>query len=326
MREGFDVELVMPRTERQFEVTIIGNEVLLNNPPDADVVVIQRPLHWTRPSLIRQLRRRKIRVVVDLDDHFAAVAPSHMSYRHFDPRTSVRHNWDICREACARADRVTVTTPLLAKSYGDGDALVVPNRLPSDFVLDEPRVHERKDPRQVVVGWPGKITTHPGDLEATRQGVGRAQRKLHFTFKVAGDLLGVRRALALPHLPVHAHPVPYDEYPQLLSGFDVGIAPLAASDFNEAKSWLKPLELAARGVPFVASPSGPYSDLLRTANGFGQKAGTLVSTRQEWIEAVCWYVENADARSEAAAHGWWLAQANTIENNLEQWVEAWWLT
>src|SRR5689334_24701002 len=45
----------------------------------------------------------------------------------------------------------------------------------------------------------------------------------------------------------------FDAWPRALSALGIGLAPLADSTFNRAKSWLKPLEMAAVGVPCVMS-------------------------------------------------------------------------
>jgi len=54
-------------------------------------------------------------------------------------------------------------------------------------------------------------------------------------------------------------PVPFQEYPQYLANFDVGIAPIVNSSFNRGKSNLKILETGAHGIPAVASKVAPYA-------------------------------------------------------------------
>lgn len=48
-----------------------------------------------------------------------------------------------------------------------------------------------------------------------------------------------------------------------LSGFDLGVAPLMSSPFNDCKSSIKVLDYAALGLPAIASDMPAYSDFLR---------------------------------------------------------------
>ena len=50
-------------------------------------------------------------------------------------------------------------------------------------------------------------------------------------------------------------------YTSSVAELGVGLVPLLDSAFNRAKSWLKGLEYAALGVPFVASPTPEYVKL-----------------------------------------------------------------
>ena len=56
-------------------------------------------------------------------------------------------------------------------------------------------------------------------------------------------------------------PVPFERLTQRLADFDVGLAPLADIPFNHGRSNVKAREYAAAGVPWLASPVGPYEEL-----------------------------------------------------------------
>jgi hypothetical protein len=69
--------------------------------------------------------------------------------------------------------------------------------------------------------------------------------------------------------------LPLPDYPAALARLDVGVVPLASSDFNRAKSWLKGLEMAAVGAVPIASPTPDYvrlaaEGLCVTASGRGR--------------------------------------------------------
>jgi hypothetical protein len=106
------------------------------------------------------------------------------------------------------------------------------------------------------------------------------------------------------------------EYPYYMSQFDIGIVPLDLTPFNQAKSWLKGLEFAALGVPFLASPTEPYV-LLNVAYGIG----TLAKHRK-WLPTLKKVLADhaeigADHREKVVRH------ALTIEDQAWQWRDAW---
>jgi hypothetical protein len=70
--------------------------------------------------------------------------------------------------------------------------------------------------------------------------------------------------------------VPILSYPGLLLPIDIGIIPLNNIQFNHAKSFIKGLEYAAAGVPFVASALPEY-ELLAS-----QGIGRIARTDAEW--------------------------------------------
>lgn len=67
-----------------------------------------------------------------------------------------------------------------------------------------------------------------------------------------------------------------EKYPESLRHFHIGLVPLAWNDFNHAKSYLKGLEYAASGIPFIATPTEEYR-LLAEAG-----VGRLAATPDEW--------------------------------------------
>src|ERR1019366_1809483 len=146
---------------------------------------------------------------------------------------------------------VTVSTPALAKRYG---GRVVPNGIPRAYLGIE-----RTTSRQVpVVGWTGVVVSHAGDLEQ----VGSALAEIVASGACAVRTIGGRRE-ALDVLGVQGewHTGAWLQdfaYARLYADLDVAIVPLRPNRFNAGKSWLKGLEAAALGVPFVASPTPEY--------------------------------------------------------------------
>lgn len=280
--------------------------------PDADVVVLQRPLRWEVAAAIPILQAKGIRVVVEIDDDFHSIHPHNVSWHTCHPTRNPDRNWRHLADACQAADLVVVSTPALAARYGrHGRVAVVPNRVPARYLEITPDPHDG-----LIVGWSGSIDTHPTDLQVTRGAVARAIDG-HARVAVVGTGKGVQRALNLPTEPAASGWVPIDQYPEALATFDVGIVPLDLIPFNEAKSHLKGLEMAAVGVPFVASPTGPYTRL--AAEG----AGLLADKPKTWARQLRRLLTDHTWRAELAATGRQVAAAHTIEGNTDHWWDTW---
>jgi len=316
--QGADVQLVMPDApaDEQLHCWWWGDDeadVFDVDAPDADVIVLQRPLQAHLVRAILKLQAKGVRVVVEIDDDFEAIHPQNVSWATCHPSRSPDRNWSHLRHACQLADLVTVTTPALAARYGaHGRVAVVPNCVPERLL----GVH--RDPHDGLwMGWSGSVATHPTDLQAAGGGIARAIRSTGAHFAVIGTGQGVQRALGLPEPPRASGWRPIDEYHEALGQLDVGVVPLALTAFNEAKSWLKGLEMAAVGVPFVASSTGPYRQL----EALG--AGTVAGKPRRWEAELKGLLSSAVYRGEMADQGREAARRLTIEGNCGRWWDAW---
>jgi glycosyltransferase involved in cell wall biosynthesis len=283
---------------------------------DADVVVLQRVIQRSIYDLIPLLQRKGVAVVVEIDDDFHALPAGHplRSRGQWSPARSPR--W--LMRACEVADLVTVTTPSLAERYGaHGRVCVLPNMVPESYL----QVPGHEPGEHTVVGWTGSLATHVGDLEATGGGVAAALRATGARFHVIGTGNGVKDALGLDEHPsTTAGWVSLADYPRAYAGLDVAIVPLAANAFNEAKSDLKGLEALALGVPFVASPTGPYLDLAKATH----EAGLIAFTPAGWRMHLTALVERPMMREAMAAEGReYVREHRTVEGQAWRWLEAW---
>ncbi len=319
--QGADVDVVMP-DDPDRDIKALwhdgesGAEVIDVLAPDADVVVLQRPMRDVLADAIPILQAKGVRVVVEIDDDFEAISRRNVSFAGCHPDLHPERNWRHLARACELADLVTVSTPALARRYGaHGRVVVLANYVPARYA-DHVGANLDDDRTAPIVGWSGSIDTHPDDLQVTGGGVARAVRSTGATFAVVGTGKGVRRALELDAAPVAPGWVPIEDYPAAMAQLDVGIVPLEPSAFNEAKSWLKGAEFAAVGVPFVASPTAPYVAL---AAG----AGVLARTPRDWERAVRRLVLDVDWWAMVRERGLAWAEANTIERHAERWLDAW---
>jgi hypothetical protein len=285
-------------------------------PLEVDVVVLQRPLHENLGELIPLIQAQGIAVVVDVDDDFTCLDSRHPAFVPTHPRYSPHSNWRHLQRACAAADLVTVSTPALAERYGArGHAVVLPNCVPE--ALTDLCAAEKNS--CVVVGWGGWTATHPGDLPVTRGGVAHAVRIAGAQFRAVGDGEGVAHDLGFEGKEVTATgQLSFDDYFQAIANLDVGIVPLARTRFNAAKSWLKGIEYAAAGVPFVASPTTEYGAL--AVDGVGMLAQ---DRGRDWARKVAYLLDPDKSRAWAEHSREVIRERHTYERNGWKWAEAW---
>lgn len=98
--------------------------------------------------------------------------------------------------------------------------------------------------------------------------------------------------------------------------FDIGVAPLLRSVFNESKSWLKTLEYAALGIPAVATATGQYDDWI--AHG---RNGFLVHNDRHWVDFILALCDD-DVRAKMSVAAREKARLWTIDRRIGAWQAA----
>jgi hypothetical protein len=307
-----------PTIQAKLQETKYGTKVVGVEPINADVVVLQRPLRADLVGTIPFLRQQGIAVVVEVDDLFSAIDPQNKAWATV--QGGYRNHYNLLK-ACAMADMVTVTTEELRKVYGFGkpqeQVRIIRNYVPTGYT-QVPRHGESRE--RPVIGWTGSVETHPHDLQHMGGAVSAIVATQAADFVVVGEGTRVPRILGLP--PTYEMRasgwVQIDEYPMSMSQLDIGVVPLDLTPFNEAKSWLKGLEFAALGIPFVASPTRPYWDLYRDFH-----IGYIAKTRK-WLGPLRRLIVDgehldvgAEWRQAVIKHGL------TIEDRAYEWKLAW---
>ncbi len=278
-----------------------------------DAVVIQRPMAIWQVQALRDCRRRGIRTVVEVDDDFEALHPLAPAFLSTHPRVDSEWKREHLRVACREADLVTVTTPALAARYAPhGRVAILSNYVPEAWLsIETERFGD-------VVGWSGTVGTHQDDLKVTHGGVAQAVRETKAHFRVIGNLERVRSDLSLDAEPEHVPWKAWEDYPHALAALDVGIAPLTDTKFNVAKSWLKPLEMAALGIPCVMSPLPEYERIHELG------IGVLAKDRsRDWRREVRRLLDDESYRLELGAASREIASTLTIEEHAWRWAEVW---
>jgi glycosyltransferase involved in cell wall biosynthesis len=250
----------------------------------------------------------KTRLVYDIDDDVFSS----------DHEGSLWHKLPECRDIAAYlisiSDLVTVSTePLVdvVKRYNPNVA-VLPNCVHEDLLAIERPRRER-----VTVGWAGG-TSHLRDFRyaapmLSRFLVRNPQVDFHF---VGADYSPIPEWKAPAARHTQWTPDVWDYYRGV--DFDIGLAPLdPASAFAKCKSHLKAMEMAALGIPVVASYSEPYRHYVEHG-----VTGFLVRHDHEWSRYLRDLANDEAMRAEMGAAAKKLAARWTIQERYGAWETA----
>jgi hypothetical protein len=217
----------------------------------------------------------RFRLVFDIDDDLFRVDQANaVAHRYFNQQ-GVRRN---LAENLRVAHMVTVSTEPLAeqmRQYSD-NVVVIGNHLDA-AVLD----YERPDRDGLTVGWAGSAT-HGADFAAVSPYLRsffmrRPAVRWHSFGHDYGPMTGATRRRFTRWRDIVEDQAAYCASMR----WDIGVAPLADTAFNNSKSDLRFRENAAAGIPAVYSRVGPYAAAV--VHG---ETGFLASTRKEWLEAL----------------------------------------
>jgi glycosyltransferase involved in cell wall biosynthesis len=166
----------------------------------------------------------------------------------------------------------------------------------------------------MTVGWAGS-DTHRGDFEYVRGPLRRFFARhagIGATFMGVDyrHVVGARWARLVPWEPIWSDPLAY----MRRLDWQVGLAPLAPTQFNRCKSPLKALEYAARGIVVIASDVTPYRDFVEHG-----VTGFLVSRDHEWGEYLELLAGNAGLRAYMGAAARARANLWTINQHIDKW-------
>jgi len=300
--------------------------------PECDVIVLQRPAHKHVVEAIPHLQAHGCAVVCEYDDDFDSVDRRNPAYMAYDPRTNPMQNKIWAKLGSSLADLVTVTTPALVKRYGaHGRVVTLPNYVPewylgvetkaakADWLGTDLSVYEGgTGPR---IGWAGNPASHPGDLAVMGDAIVNLMSDTDTVFRTIGTEKTAREVGLDEDAIEVAKWVPIEDYPAMVASFDIGVVPLRDSTFNRAKSWLKGLEYAALGVPFVASQTKPYKQL--HSLGICDVVQPTTASTSAWTRALMRYVEDEEYRLLRAEEGRIQARTMTVEAHAEDWLNAW---
>ncbi|MBS1871360.1 MAG: hypothetical protein JSS99_17045 [Actinobacteria bacterium] len=270
----------------------------------ADVVHAWRLFRGPTRRLAGALREAGTGFVFDNDDDMTRVPKGSPAYAEMKGARQ-----QVARELTATmrlAQLTTTTCGELANRLRrlGGDVRVVENYVGPDFV----RAREPSG-GEVVVGWVagGEHRGDLRDLRLRRTFETLLERHPHVRLVSVGLDLGVRSDRY-----AHRPPMNFWDLPDVIARFDLALAPIADVSFNRVRSNVKVKEYAAAGVPWLASPIGPYRDL-------GEEQGGRLVPDHGWDEALDELVADGAARAALAERASAWGRTQTVARNAAGW-------
>lgn len=280
-------------------------------PDGADIVVAHMAgtIRWHEAPKVHSWWRRlslKCRRVYELDDdpfNLERSNPAHFDYNRANSQDSLK----FCIQS---ADLVTASVEPLAERMRklNPNVAVCKNR------IDESLLQlERPQRDKLTIGWAGG----PSHFEDMKEGAYGLRRTLDWHPEVEAHFIGadMRRIVRRPaRFTKWAQST--TEYYKLID-FDIGIAPLRAGVFSDAKSAIKVMEYGALGIPCVASNVTPYRDYV-----IDGVTGFLVSGPEQWSQRLRELVNDEAMRDEMGKQAKELAAQHTIQIGWKDWALA----
>jgi glycosyltransferase involved in cell wall biosynthesis len=295
-RRGHEL-VVSPKNDGSADLRVLAS---------CDVVHVYRRSDQETLKVLAALARSGTPITYDNDDDHTAVPKESPNYHEWSGPKGQRIF--AATVSAARMARVfTTTNEVLAEKYrraGVKRIEVIGNYLAHDLS------RRRQQHEGVVIGWIAG-GEHYADVARIRI-VDALERVIAKHPHVRVECIGVD--LRLPERYRHDAELPFHDLPGRIGGFDIGIAPLADIPMNWARSDIKVKEYAASGVPWLASPIGPYA-------GLGEKQGGRLASDDRWFEELDRLVAHQRERQQLGRNAEAWARGQTIEAVAHRWED-----
>lgn len=301
-----------------------GDEMIPNLIRDCDLIYMK---HVTHPGGLAWFAGAaeyyNKPLLVDMDDNYLAVDDLNPRREYFKEGQTAKI---VLEQLWRSATALTVSTEPLVKVYEQFNPNVHVLENYNDTADWAYTKGQRADGR-IVIGWAGSLT-HEADLEVFVPVIEKLWAK--YGEKIIFSFCGGWPEKLLKELPQGSSEMKSgtrtmrDYHGRLANwGFDIGVAPLKESAFNEGKSHGKWMEYAMYRIPTVASNVGPYQRVIEDG-----VTGLLANTTDEWVDKISRLIDNPSVRQqlgqaayEKVQTSWqWQNHANTWATVFDQYI------
>ena len=275
----------------------------------ADLIIFQRNIVTPQAfDAIQYWQGMGKPVVVDLDDAYQMLPRSNPAYQFWNEREDT---WQGKRVRGAGLkyleEGLRLSNGLLSPNrsllqdwrYVSGNSYYLPNYAEPAWWVDLPSRADLKKEKglegKTVIGWGGSVSHYDSWYgSGIREAAGRvSQRHPEVIWLICGNDARIFNSLPVSRDQKVLQPgVPPDVWPRLVKSFDIGLAPLFGL-YDQRRSWIKGIEYALAGVPWVGTAGEPYKDIA--------DLGTLVPNGADaWEEALEAVLSNLKSEQELA--------------------------
>jgi glycosyltransferase involved in cell wall biosynthesis len=263
----------------------------------ADVIVVERNLFGPVLTAIMHWKARGKGVIANFDDAYHLLPADNLSHDfwingeieknqngsivkdHIDPPPITQFKWGL-----RMVDGAVVASQKLVEDWEEfTDVRHLPMFLDFSRYQDLPE----KESGQVVIGWSGSLSHLHSFSTGILQALERVARtRPQVKLKIGNDRR-IYDKLKVPEDQKELTPwVPYEEWPQVLASYDIGLAPMEG-EFDARRSWVKVLEYMAVKTPWIASRSPAYQEL----ESYGQ---LVENSAYAWEENLLNLIDNLE--------------------------------
>ena len=300
-----------------------------------DMLVLERNVVTPEShEFIRYFQGLGIPICLDWDDAYQIlpVANPAFPFWHLNKGNLDPPPLEMLRRALKMADGFTSPSKRILEDWqeaADGRTFWLPNYAPRGWYESLPGPENNG---RVVIGWGGSVSHYDswhgsGLYEAAKR---VAEKRPEVLFRIHGNDPRIWAHLPVPQQNKEmVSGVPPEQWPQLLSKFDIGVAPLHG-EYDQRRSWIKGLEYSLAAVPWLATAGSPYADLWEAldANEATKGAGVAVGAHNPvtpgevadnvdaWEAAILAAIDDLPARkakakaARAVALERWTSEAN----------------
>jgi glycosyltransferase involved in cell wall biosynthesis len=277
-----------------------------------DVAIASNPHIYPRlVDSLSALSAAGVPIILDLDADFELQPVSHHEYNTKGLGTQTRSN--AYSTALSLAQMVTIPSELQASSIKGvaQQTCVIP-----DGWSQQNKLWEKEPPSRetINIGWVG-TSGQLEDLVSIRRYIIRITREFPNTrIVIIGNPQAYRLFESLPenrrlYLPVVSH----EEFPYLLSQFDILLVPLRNLPYNLSLPDTILMEAGARGIPWIASTTPAFR---RWSSG-----GIICESLDEWHLNLRHLVMDRELRSHLGKAGRYAARSREMGQLGKLWLE-----
>jgi glycosyltransferase involved in cell wall biosynthesis len=238
------------------------------------------------PWVLKIIKKMEVPILFEFDDAI------YLGEKATRLRTKLTRSWDKVHKYVEIADGIIVGNEILgewAREYNK-NVFVIPTGVNVD---DYPIKTNFTSNKTFTIGWIGSASTAQ-NLEVVLPALKELSNIIKIKFVVLG---GVPMSIDTENIEYHDVSWSLENQAKFLKEFDVGIAPLYDTPFNNGKCAYKIIQYMATGIPVIASPVGVQTDIINHYNN-----GFLANDTNEWVQAFLTLANSIDLRKKMGAN------------------------